>query len=112
MTDDEQADDESTDRTERQPDADVLTIEYDWTENDRPSLGVVKAVAAASGREPTEMPPLQRFVDVEALDALLTHEGARSDGVTASFSYDGHDVVVDGTGAIRLAVEPGGDRSR
>lgn len=40
--------------------------------DERPSTEVVLALAAATGREPTELtPPLHAFVDPEALDAIL-----------------------------------------
>lgn len=98
--DDERTDDESN----------VATIEYDWTTTGGPSLAVIEAVAATTGRETSDVPPLHEYVDGDALDALVTSASARStDHMHVSFSYNGYRVVVDGSGAVRLPVESSDD---
>ncbi len=75
-------------------------VRTEWTGAGQPSVTVVEAVAVAKGRDPVEGPPLQRSVDVGALNELVT--GA--DDVVVSFRYDGVDVTVTDGGMVR--VEP------
>jgi hypothetical protein len=58
-----------------------------------PSLRVVRAVAAAEGVDPTDLPPLNDAVDVDALDRLAGADGARP-GVEVRFAYAGRSVRV------------------
>jgi len=71
------------------------------TQNEAPTLSadVVEAIATATGADPLTMtPPLQTVVDVEALETLCRTE----DSVEVHFDYDGHAVVVEGTGAVSV----------
>lgn len=64
---------------------------------------VVEAVAAAEGRDPTELrPPLFTAVDPDALDALLPVDGAPTGVRTISFAYLGHSVVVRSDGTVSI----------
>lgn len=78
------------------------TSRYDWNDGVEPTTAVVKAVAAATGRQPTDLPTLYDRLDTDALDDLLD----RGDGgaVEVAFEYAGVDVRVgsDGTVAVRL----------
>lgn len=69
-----------------------------------PLLGVVRAVAAVRGREPTALPPLYDVVDPDALDRLVGGPpGHEADGsVRVAFVYAGTTVSVDGTGRIQV----------
>ena len=60
---------------------------------------VVEAVSEARGVEMTELSPLTRTVDCDALDALYETLGA--DG-SVSFVYEGLDVVVSGSGVVTV----------
>lgn len=60
---------------------------------------IPEAVAAATGRSPTEGPPLQESVDVDALRALLDEN---KDVMSVSFAYDGTTVTIDGDGTVRV----------
>jgi len=70
---------------------------------DTPSTAIVDAIATTTGREPTSMPPLQRYVDPDALDALLAPgRNGRNNRVGVSFQYDGLPVAVDSDGGIEV----------
>ena len=74
-----------------------------WQSTARPSVEVVEAVAAATERDALELPPLNDYVDPDALDTLLSavaEKGSESAHVT--FSYDGIRVTVDSTGAVTV----------
>lgn len=70
----------------------------------RPTIDVVEAVAAATGREPMDLPPLQQHVDADALDALLDRDG---DGryVRVSFRYNDLRIDADSAGRIDVRIE-------
>lgn len=69
----------------------------------RPTANVVRAVAEAEGRDPTDLPPLGEAIDPDALETLL----AESSGtVRISFEYAGHIVEAGSDGSVRV-----GDRS-
>jgi len=80
-------------------DADVASL--DWTDHDSPATAVAEAVAAATGREASELTPLQRAVDADALGRLLDggSDASGSDGgdrgIVVSFTYEGVTVRVD-----------------
>jgi hypothetical protein len=60
----------------------------------------VEAVADVTGREPAEMPPLQRTIDMDALESLIDEPAESS--VRLSFEYVGTDVTVDAGGMIEV----------
>lgn len=64
---------------------DRRTVQYEWSGEPDPTIAVVEAVAAATDRDPREMPPIQRTVDVDALDALLT--AGTDSSLRVSFEY-------------------------
>lgn len=78
------------------------TVRHNWKESDHPSVVVVEAVAAATDRSTTDLPPLQNTIDTDALDILLT--GATS-SVTVSFRYADTAVSVLGNGSIEIHVD-------
>lgn len=51
------------------------------------SSRVVWAVADDRNTDPTELPPLEDFVDTEALDALVDGDADRGGTCTVRFSY-------------------------
>lgn len=89
---------------ESEPAAPLQTVEHSWEEPFQPSVTIVEAVAAATDRTPTELPPLQRYVDSDALDTLVTR--GESAAVTVTFDYAGTTVVVKGDGTIDVGVGP------
>lgn len=61
------------------------------------SLEIVTAVAAKTGREPSEMEPLHNVVDTDALDRLFRGANGR-----VSFPYEGYHVVVEADGTVTV----------
>jgi hypothetical protein len=63
------------------------------------SVRVTRALAELEGCDPAHLtPPLGTVVDPEAIDALPTW----GDAVEVTFEYDGHEVMVEGTGEVRV----------
>lgn len=91
---------------ERRAEVGTNGIRYDWERSPPPSLAVVEAVAAATDRDPTELPPLAEELDTDALDDLLTR-AATEGGPTASatFTYAGCRVDVDSAGELAVAID-------
>lgn len=87
----------------------VVLTEKETPENDEPiTLRVVRAVAAASDRRVTEIEPLARHIDTDALKALFPPadptESRRTVGV--SFPYGGYHVEIDADRTVRLREAP------
>lgn len=66
-------------------------------------MGLVEAVAAATDRTTTDLPPLQQSIDPDALDALLT--GNQSSAVSISFRYADAAVSIHRNGSIEIQVD-------
>lgn len=66
---------------------------------------VVTAVAEATGRDPTELDPLNDVVDPDALDALFssTGLGTHRPPSRVEFRYCGRTVVVTGDGTVDVS---------
>lgn len=79
-------------------------IEYEWTDSVLPSTAVVEAIAAATDRDHTELPPLYEYVEVDALDTLVT--ATTDHRVDVSFTYDGVRVRISSVG--RVDIRPDG----
>jgi hypothetical protein len=62
---------------------DEFTYELDETE--RPSMAIVRAVAALRGVIPADVPPLGRRIDADALDSFVRNGAS----VTCTFRFDG-----------------------
>ena len=68
-----------------------------------PSTAVVEAVAAATDRDPLDMPVLQDAIDADALDALLDGNNSASlSPVHVEFDYAGVSVVVDSDDGVSI----------
>ncbi|WP_418285082.1 HalOD1 output domain-containing protein [Halorubrum sp. DTA46] len=59
---------------------------------DEHCVTIIEAVAKATNRMPTDLPPLQDAIDSDALDTLLN---GRSSSVVVSFRYADTDVSVN-----------------
>lgn len=75
---------------------------YDFTYDSHPSIGVVEAVARTEGIDATELTPLDRVVDPDALNGVLD----ATEDVRISFAYEGWLVEVDADGNIAIQREP------
>lgn len=63
------------------------------------SEGILRAIAAVEGADPTELtPPLYSVVDPEALDAVV--ESLSGTAGWIEFDYRGYQVTVDGAGGV------------
>lgn len=104
---DDTNDSDNSDTADRRASTDMspTTVRHNWTESDQPSLTIVEAVAAATDREMTDLPPLYDTIDADALDTLVNGE---SSSVAVSFQYADTEVTVGGNGSIEIQV--GGDR--
>jgi hypothetical protein len=83
------------------PDGSSTAIDYDWSGSRGSTpleVTIPEAIAEATGRDPTESPPLQQYADVDALETLL----AGSDDVSISFTYAGVSVTLYGDGAVHV----------
>ncbi|WP_227356863.1 HalOD1 output domain-containing protein [Haladaptatus salinisoli] len=84
----------------------VRSTSFDWARNGQPSIAVVEAVAAVTGRDTTDVPPLYDFLNPDALDALATVRGGNTvDDVRVEFTYDGVEVSVTGDGTVTARSE-------
>lgn len=70
-------------------------------ESDRPTVAVVEAVAATTGRPTGELPPLQETLNADALNTLLNGQPS---AVTVSFRYAGTVVSVSGKDGVEVRV--------
>lgn len=84
------------------PDGNAESIRRDWSEYDRPSTAIVETVATVLDQEWDDLPPLQNFVDVDALDTLLTRERPTDKAIRVSFAYGALTVTVKSTGTIEI----------
>ncbi|SEL38175.1 HalOD1 output domain-containing protein [Haloferax larsenii] len=82
-------------------------VEYDHStgfyrvgrEHDEPlSTNVVLSVAAIEGVRPTELPPLARTIDPDALDQVF----CGTDDAILSFSYAGYRVAIHAADRIEI----------
>jgi len=89
MTDDHQ-------RSHSRSGRDGTHSQFTISEYDRPSIGVVEAVAAATDRDADALPQLGRVIDPDALDYLLDRGG----DLEISFEYAGTEVTVQGDGTV------------
>lgn len=69
-----------------------------------PSVGIIRAVAAATDRAATELPPLYDRVNADALDELMAN--GRAGDVRVSFTYAGVEVTVTGDGDVFVSGRP------
>ena len=80
-------------------------FEYVFDVDESPSHGVVRAIAAVKGVEPTDVDPLYDSIDPSALDAIFggTTEARESD-IRVSFRVD--DLEIEVSGDRRVTVRP------
>ncbi|MXR40126.1 hypothetical protein GRX01_01970 [Halobaculum sp. WSA2] len=71
-----------------------------WCGDTEPCVEIVSAVSEATGLPSTRLPPLQRSVDVDALEALVS--GDASSSLRIEFEYAGVVVSVGRDGVIAL----------
>lgn len=67
-------------------------------------LAVIEAIATALDTEPTDLPPLQSYIDAEALSQLVASPGGNALSIT--FLYVGHHVTVFAEGSVEVSPSP------
>lgn len=88
--------DVETTRASHTPVPDIVTgVEH-------PAVTIVEAVAAATGRLATDLPPLQHTVDSDALEVLLRSESASP--ITITFTYADTTVSVTRSESMEIQV--------
>lgn len=80
---------------------DESAVQYQWDGDTTPSTAVVEAVAATTGREPETLPPLYETVDADAVDDLVSNDGAGT--LRLSFEYVGTAVTIYPDGVIEVS---------
>ena len=83
----------------------MVVDQNDPTENEYVTRRIVRQVATVTGTAATELPPLGRLLDVDALDELFPPNGRGN--CCVSFRYAGTEVEVNEEGEIE--VTPLGD---
>ncbi len=76
-----------------------------WDRHSRPSVTIVEAIAEATGRDQTALPPLHHFIDPDALNTLLTRDTQQEEPVQVSFTYDEALVSVGSDGDLTVRVD-------
>ncbi|GAA0681924.1 HalOD1 output domain-containing protein [Natronoarchaeum mannanilyticum] len=64
---------------------------------------IVERVSEITDEEATELPPLYNAVDPEALGELVDSASNHAQSLKITFTYVGHKVTVDETGAVRVS---------
>ncbi len=95
-----QRDTASDPETGRGSDREAYTARYEWGGTDRPSMAIVRSVAAVTGREPTAMRPLFDAIDPEAVDRLFGRDSARARPDRLSVRFEDCEVAVHADGRI------------
>lgn len=94
-------DDDDVPTTTSSTGADGSTVRDRWDDETAPSVAIVETVAEVTGKEPAEMPPLQRTIDMDALESLVAERSESS--IRLSFEYVGTAVTVESDGTIEVS---------
>lgn len=62
---------------------------------------VIHDVAVRTGRDATDLPPLSRTVETDALARLI--EGSEPESICVTVEYCGCEITVDGNGTVDVA---------
>lgn len=77
-----------------------------WSQSEELSLRIVEAVAELKDVESTELEPLGRVIDTDALDRLFTPSGeSKRQHGTVGFEYEGYHITVTADGEILISAE-------
>jgi len=81
-------------------------IRADWREYDSPCTAIVETVAAATGRKPTDLPPLADYIDTDGLNALVSGQSAGTDeSARVTFAYADLEVTVGSDGETEIRTD-------
>lgn len=85
-------------RTDQSELSDAVTFRYDIAPDEQPSLALVTVLAGITGSDPTEMEPVDRYVDLEALDEFLAPARGSSPWTTSvRLAFGEHAITIDGS---------------
>lgn len=77
-----------------------------WLDYDQPCTAIVEAVAAATGREHTDLPPLFDSIDTDSLNTIVFGRSGQTDGpIRVTFPYADVDVTIGSDGEIVVRQE-------
>lgn len=76
----------------------TTTRSIDWTDPDPVSSAVVDAISTSTGVDTTSLPPLQEFVDADALNRLFVGDTHGE----LNFEYAGLPVVVSAVDGVTV----------
>jgi ADP-ribose pyrophosphatase YjhB (NUDIX family) len=94
-----------SDEQDENPDSEPV-VQTRYSSGESASEAVIRALAAATGVEPTELDLLYESIDPEALDALLGDPVLGEESLTVvEFVASGHRVVVSSDGQITILDE-------
>ena len=71
-----------------------------------PSLTVIETVAKVTNRDPVELPPLQHYVDADALNSLFEPTTDTDADVQLRFTYGDVEVVIESSPNPEIRVIP------
>lgn len=72
-------------------------------DSDEPvACAVSRSLAAVKGVCETDLEPLYRWIDIDALERLIRHANGRDGSVTVEFSIDGYRVSVTEERVVRI----------
>ncbi|GGN95927.1 MULTISPECIES: HalOD1 output domain-containing protein [Haloarcula] len=83
---------------EDNPDSDDSTARTEWDSVADLITSLLTAVADETGTRVSDLPPLNDFVDPDAMESLLTSD--RSETIQLSFNYTGVRVHIDSDGYL------------
>lgn len=76
---------------------------YQWQDSEPPSTALIEVVAAENNCDPLDLPPLQEYIDADALDTILISNQHNSrPPIRVSFEYEGCGITVDSDGDIQI----------
>jgi hypothetical protein len=81
-------------------DSTPLARRSNWTAKQAPSTAIVELVAEVTNRAQTDLEPLQRTIDGDALNALF--ESSTTERLHVSFTYEGVNVRVTNDGVVEV----------
>lgn len=77
-------------------------IEHEIEPDEKPSIVIVRGVAALTDRRIDELEPIGQVIDAEAMDSIL-----RNDSACIRFKYDSFDISAESDSVVIERQNPG-----
>ncbi|THE64862.1 hypothetical protein D8Y22_10855 [Salinadaptatus halalkaliphilus] len=84
------------------PDDDLVVTRAGDCESESVLQSIVMALADATNRPATDLPPLYEQIDPSAINPLIDHARRQDTDIRIEFRYRGHRVVVMQDGHVRV----------